>query len=370
MFNFQLQRLAPLIRSEIFPIEGFFREYILILEGIIIFLVLQYGIYFSYRFSVEEREKNYMVRAWAIFFFTYASNIVFFIISDFYSDTLYRQIFIDLGYVILGTGGIFFSYYAEIEMNIKNHAFTKIITIMLAILIIDTIFPVISPGLLAVLTNVIFIALLIVYVIKFTSNIKEKWRINIYGFILGICIWVFGYCLIIDFLVEAIGPISRFVGDIFIVTGMSLISLVFIGLPSLTEFDWPDKMKKLFIMYKTGSYISDVDFQEEFGLKDEYRDLPQFITGGLAGIDNLLKEIVKTKEKLLVIDHKDLKIIFHHGNFLIAAIIVDEELDIFKTKLKKLIDYLETLYESLLPHWDGDLAHFKIVKPIIKNFFT
>ena len=86
--------------------------------------------------------------------------------------------------------------------------------------------------------------------------------------------------------------------------------------------------------------------------------------------DKESEEIVYSKQKLRIMDHKDVKIIFQYGKYLIAAIIVDEALDIYKTKLKKLIDYLESLYETYLPTWDGDLTQFQIIKPIIKRYFT
>jgi hypothetical protein len=171
-------------------------------------------------------------------------------------------------------------------------------------------------------------------------------------------------------MVNSFGTVARFIGDILIIIGISLISLLFIGLPSLTEFEWPKKMKKIFVMHKSGKYIADYNFQENLTGTEEYKDLPKLITGGLTGINKLIDEIVHSKEGLKIMDHKDVKIIFQYGNYLIAVIIVDEALDIYKTKLKKMIDYLEMLYETYLPTWDGDLTQFLIIKPIIKRFFT
>ncbi|NVM03754.1 MAG: hypothetical protein HWN67_15600 [Candidatus Helarchaeota archaeon] len=376
MLQIPIERIPPLLRESIFPIEGLFREPLLILEGIIFLLTLQYGILFFYRFIKEEREKNYMIRAWGIFFLTYTGNVIFFMISDFFSPLSYaplsyvRQIYIDFGYVTLGLGALFFSYNAEREIQQKNHIFSIILTILLCLLIVDTFALIVSPETLAVLTNLPFVLLLIIYIIKFTSKIKEKWRLNIYGFLVGICIWISGYFLITDIVVESFGPFARFIGDFLIIIGISLISLLFVGLPSLTEFEWPKKMKKVFLMYKSGEYIADYNFQKDLTGIEEFKDLPKLIAGGLTGINQLIAEIVQSKQKLRIMDYKDVKIIFQYGNYLIAAIIVDEALDIYKTKLKKLIDYLETLYETYLPTWDGNLTQFQIVKPIIKRFFT
>ncbi|MFX0136624.1 MAG: hypothetical protein ACFFDN_23500 [Candidatus Hodarchaeota archaeon] len=371
MLQILIERIPPLLRLSNFPIEGFFRESILMLEGIIILLTLQYGFFFFYRFIKEEREKNYMIRAWGIFFLTYSSNVLLFIISDFFSSLSYiRQIYIDFGYVTLGLGALFFSYNAEREIQQKNHIFTLILTILLCLLVVDTFTLIVSPGTLALLTNLPFVLLLIIYIIKFTSKIKDKWRLNIYGFLVGICVWIAGYSLVSDLMVNSFGPFARFIGDFLIIIGISLISLLFIGLPSLTEFEWPKKMKKVFLMYKTGEYIADYNFQEDLTGIEEFKDLPKLIAGGLTGINKLIAEIVQSKQKLGIMDYKDVKIIFQYGNYLIGAIIADDALDIYKTKLKKLIDYLETLYETFLPTWDGDLTQFQIVKPIIKRYFT
>ena len=123
-------------------------------------------------------------------------------------------------------------------------------------------------------------------------------------------------------------------------------------------------------MHKSGKYIADYNFQEDLTGIEGFKDLAKLIAGGLTGINKLIDEIVQSKQKLRIMDHKDVKVIFQYGNYLIAAMIVDEVLDIYKTKLKKLINYLESLYETYLPTWDGDLTQFQIVKPIIKRYFT
>ncbi|MFX1449750.1 MAG: hypothetical protein ACFFCM_02835 [Promethearchaeota archaeon] len=383
MLQLSFERIPSLIKLSNFPIEGLLREPLLILEGIIILLTLQYGLFFFYKFAKEEREKNYMVRAWGIFFITYTGNVIFFMISDFFAPLSYiqeifnihqindiRQIFIDFGYIILGLGALFFSFNAEREMQQNRHIFTIIVGILLGLLILDTVIFVVTPGILAMMANAPFILLLVLYIIKFTSKIKEAWRLNIYGYLIGMCIWISGYFMITDIIVNAFGLFARLIGDILIIIGISLISLLFVGLPSLTEFEWPKKMKKLFLMHKSGKYIADYNFQEDLAGIEGFKDLAQLIAGGLTGINKLIDEIVQSKQKLRIMDHKDVKVIFQYGNYIIAAMIVDEVLDIYKTKLKKLIDYLESLYETYLPTWDGDLTQFQIVKPIIKRYFT
>ncbi|MHA1297986.1 MAG: hypothetical protein ACTSO9_00925 [Candidatus Helarchaeota archaeon] len=58
-----------------FPITGSLREPILILEGIIILLSIEYGFFFFYKFKKAEGEKNFLFYAWGIFFLTFALMI-------------------------------------------------------------------------------------------------------------------------------------------------------------------------------------------------------------------------------------------------------------------------------------------------------
>ncbi|MHA1297985.1 MAG: hypothetical protein ACTSO9_00920 [Candidatus Helarchaeota archaeon] len=244
-----------------------------------------------------------------------------------------------MGYSSMSVGALFFSIYAEREIKIKNHLFSIILMILVGLLVVSMVIPIISTSVFAFTCWLPFIVLLLIFLKRFSGKIKEKWRINIYGFVVGFILWGSGYGMTID-------------------------------ATSLNEFEWPNKMKKLIIMYKTGVYIADYNFQGESRKNGEILDLPKIIAGGLKGINELISEIVQSKQKLEVMDHKDVKIIFQYGKYLIAAIIVVEVLDIYRAKMKKLIDYLETLYESYLPTWDGDITQFQIVKPIIKRFFT
>ncbi|MHA1384219.1 MAG: hypothetical protein ACTSR3_10755 [Candidatus Helarchaeota archaeon] len=354
-----------------FPITGSLREPILILEGIIILLSVEYGFFFFYKFKKAEGEKNFLFYAWGIFFLTFALMIFNFIMSDFFSYLPeIRQFYLDMGYSSMSVGALFFSIYAEREIKIKNHLFSIILMILVGLLVVSMVIPIISTSVFAFTCWLPFIVLLLIFLKRFSGKIKEKWRINIYGFVVGFILWGSGYGMTIDAIVNAFGYFSRFLGDLLIIMGISMISLLFVGLPSLNEFEWPNKMKKLIIMYKTGVYIADYNFQGESRKNGEILDLPKIIAGGLKGINELISEIVQSKQKLEVMDHKDVKIIFQYGKYLIAAIIVVEVLDIYRAKMKKLIDYLETLYESYLPTWDGDITQFQIVKPIIKRFFT
>ena len=246
------------------------------------------------------------------YFFGFGSNILLFIISDFFSPVeSIRNLYIYFGYVVIIFGSLFFSYYAEREIKQESHILTAILTLILGFLILDIFILIVPPVFFTIAFAIPFYILILSYMVKFTSIIKEKWRLNIYGSIFGVFFVLLGYAFNMDLMVNMLGYISRLIGDVCIATGISSISLLFVGLPSLNEFEWPNKMKKLFLMYKNGAYITDYNFQENLPEKDQVKDLSHLIADGLTSLNKIISGIVQSKQKLKIIDHKDIKIIFH-----------------------------------------------------------
>jgi len=367
--------------TSFFPIEGIFRTPLLILEGFIIILGIQYGLYFINKFYKQEKERNYLLRGWAFFFLCFTAMTICFLIGDlFVIDGNIREIFVNVGYFFMGSGAFFFCFNIERELKFKIHYFSIFLSITVSLLVVNFVLNLFSLGIdkifFVILCWIPFLVLLLIYIFKFTAKIKGEWRLNIYGFIIGFILYGISYILITDKIAELSQGLSRLIGDIFIIVGMSLISMVLIGLPRL-EFEWKDKLKTVLIIHKSGVCISSYNV----GKGDEPVEIgageteDQFIAGRLTGISNMISEIIETKDKdnkkhkIEIMDHKDVKIMFQYGEHLIAAIIADQALNIFKFKLNKLIKYLEGLYADMLPHFNPDeLYQFKPINAIIQRF--
>ena len=275
----------------------------------------------------------------------------------------------------MGSGALFFCYNLERELNYKHHFFTYFLLVALGLLITDIFLLFTDPSNMALLCWIPFILILSHYVYKFMKNLKGLWKLKIISFLIGFIIFALAYLALSDYLVLIFGAISRLIGNLFIILGMSMISFVLIGLPRM-ELEWCTKIRSVIVLHRSGVSVSAYDFREDLDEESTKESMTQFIAGGLTGISKIIEEIIQSKDKdpikqkLEVMDHKDVKIMFHYGSYLTGVVIVEEVLGSYKFKLKKLINYLEILYQDLLPKWKSeDLFQFQPVKGIIKRFF-
>ncbi|MBD3228608.1 MAG: hypothetical protein GF329_10520 [Candidatus Lokiarchaeota archaeon] len=370
--------------TEFFPISSaMLRHPLLILEGLIILLSIEYSIFFLNRYLKTDKRKDGIIGAWGFFFLCLASMVLFFMIADFFLvDPDIREVIVNIGYLFMGLGALYFVLNIERELNLKHRIFTIILAVLFAFLLIDYFyfqlildFVIIEPSTLTYFCWIPFIILLIFYIFKLTSKIKGgKWKINVYGFIIGFFILGTAFFFTADFMTVLTNAVSRLIGDIMILVGISSISILFVGLPSFQEFEWKKHIRKILIIHKSGICLADHDFKE---ISDDSIGDSQFIAGGLTGISQMITEIVQEKDqdgvkkRLEVMDHKDVKLIFQYGDKLTAVMIVDLNLDIYKFKLNKLIKYIESLYSDLLDDWDPDkVFQFKPVNSIVQRFFS
>jgi len=350
-------------------IEGIYREPALVLEAIIVLLSIEVGSFFFYRFIKEEqRTKNFMVLAWALFFFAYASMTLFFIFSDYFSPLENRLFFVNIGYCIMALGALVFTFNAERELDQRKHILLLILLALIIFLIADFFIMLIEPYYLAILAWIPFIIILFNYLIRAFSKIKE-YRSHIYGCFVGFLVFGIGFAFTIDLLVKSLGPISRMIGNITIIFGISLASWQFIGLPSLREMDWAIQLKNLILMHKSGTCICEYKFTKD----QEEKDSPEYIqsmAGSLIGITQMITELIQSKEKLEIMDYQDKQIIFSYGENIIAALIVEKDLEIYRKKLEKLLNEIEVIYKDYLEDWDGRTEYFQPIEKFIRRIFS
>ena len=350
------------------PLTDIFREPALVLESFIIILGLEFGLYFLYRFIKKDREKK-MILAWVFFFFAFAAMVAFFVISDYFSSIVDRQLFLNLGYGTMVIGALVFTFNAEREVEIKSHSFSLILVTLGFFLVIDFFLVLFNPLYIALACWGLFITFLLIYVMKVIKRIKE-YKINILAFLGGFLVWGLGYTGTIDAMVGVFGTLSRLFGNIAIITGMCLISSVFVSIPSLREVDWAQKLDKLLLLHRSGMFIWEHDFQKHAEIETPKEMPAQQMAGSLIGISKLIMEIIQSKKRLKIMDHQDKQIIFSYGEHLIAALIADEYLEIYRRKLINLLDEVETLYWGILYKFDGKSAEFKQIGRIISNTFS
>lgn len=351
-----------------FPIQGSFREIILMVEMIIVVLNIQFALIFLNRYLKQKGVKNNMLLSWTVLFFCFAITYFLFILSDFYVSTNERPILLNISYIFIGSGQTLLFFNIEKEMKSKKYIFTKIVSGVLSFFIINTIFNFIYSTSFSMIFWGLFLVLLIVFGNKYLTRIRQTWKLNIYGFIIGATLSIVGWVGISDLGMSMLGIEFRLVGDFFIVIGKSLITLFFVGLPRLSEIDYLDKINKLFVMHDSGRGLYEYSFKEAIDSKVEDSKSALY-AGGLAAVTQTITTLIKSKEHLEIVDHGDVKIMFEYGRNIINVLIVDEAIDILKEKLKKLTDDIENLYQDVLSSWDGNLSSFALLDTIIHENF-
>ncbi|MBD3228607.1 MAG: hypothetical protein GF329_10515 [Candidatus Lokiarchaeota archaeon] len=362
----------------IFPILqnlGYYGDALLIMESIIVFLGFQFGFTFLRRyFRAAKGKKNYIILAWSHLFISFSTTLLFYIISDFFIidvDFLRPQI-VNIGYLAIVIGAISFSFYAEREMQSKFFPFTLIILTFLIVLIVDLFLNFIDTSFIALPSEIPIIILIFIYVNKFTAPIRSKWKLNVIGFIIGLIFVLTGFMFSSDIALNIwIG--SRLLGDILIIIGMLLISFLFFGLPSLSEAKWIENLlnSHLYVIHKSGACIYEYNFSSDKEReKEENNDeRSQIITGGLTGITQILSNMIKSNEKLEIVEVEDKKLFFTYGKYITVVLIVDEKLEILQSKLNKFLNYIEELFSPSFKSWNGEIQQFQILNKTIKQRF-
>ena len=351
-----------------FPVVGIFREPLLILEATVSLFGIEFGLIFLHRFLKEKKERN-MIIAWSVFFFSFSAMMGIYIVSDFFTAPADRQFIVNFGYLAMGLGALTFTFNAERELEFNRHILSLFLVALLLIMTVDFFFLFVDPIFIVYACWIPFIFTLLLYIARVMKRIKE-YKINIFGFFGGFLIYALGYAATIDALVEEFGYITRLLGDISIIIGMGLISLGFIGLPSMREIDWEKKLNKLLLLHTSGTCICDYNFVD-LTVETDARQIPiEFMAGGLMGVTQMIPELIHSRERVKILDHQDKKVIFAHGDHLVAALVADEYLEIYKRKLNKFIESLEMIYTGLLEDWQGSLTYLKPVEKLIKNIFS
>jgi hypothetical protein len=348
------------------------REFLLIIEGLLVFLMVEMGILFLRKYIREKKtSRNNMTLAWGIFLFSYAAVFVFYIFADFYVvGAVFREDLLNISYPIAVFGAALFCYYTEQEINIRRHYFFLLLSILTGLLIVNAFIQFIESSVyLTFVSWLVFIGLIGFYIKYFTSKLGDRWKLNVYSLIIGVVLVVLGFGGISDWIVSALGLWARAMGDSLIIVGMVLVSLLFIGVPSLAEFEWYKKLRYLNMMHHTGVSVAHYEFNTEGQTDTETMD-ELLIAGGLTSISTIVSDIVKSEKKLDYVDHGDLKILFDYGKYIINVLITDERLEILRSKLRRFTQQVEFIYGENLAKWDGSLDQYRFIDTLANAIFV
>ena len=307
-------------------------------------------------------------------FLSFAIGRSFFIIWDYFSQ---NSLFRVLAWPVMSLGVIFvfIVYFRVFEIYLPRlRVYISImIPLGVSLMVILFIFVFVLKSTLGIylIISVPLTALCIPPVYAFTKCfIEQGGEIRKYMVLVmvGLLISLFGYLFGSSepYYVAELGRLIKVTGHTTFVIGIILFAIGFWSIPSIKELDWREKMRHLYIIMEGGANIYDQSFIEEGKTFESESDL---IAGGLSGITNLIQEMTKSAERVEVIKQKDLRILIKYGQFVTAALIAEDDLEILHSKLKSLVEDFESLFQYILPEWKGDLEVFSPVKVMVEKIF-
>lgn len=149
-----------------------------------------------------------------------------------------------------------------------------------------------------------------------------------------------------------------------LILSIFIFGFMFLSFETFTEFGWRNKLRELFIISPNGTTLFHHLFVDVVDSPD-----PDLIAAGLTGVNKILAEMIQSDKSLQVVDHEDVKILFEYGNYSTLALVVYENLHVYRSKLVTLINQFENLFQDILSHWTGDTSVFLPSRRLIEENF-
>jgi MFS family permease len=119
---------------------------------------------------------------------------------------------------------------------------------------------------------------------------------------------------------------------------------------------WRKYVDRLYILSNAGVNLFYHNFLTPTNPDDTESDL---VSGGISGIQSLIKEISHSNQQLNVLDHGDRKFIFVHGEFSTAILIAMEQIPLLHIKLAKFHHEFEIKNRTRLENFTGFVMNFE-----------
>jgi MFS family permease len=134
--------------------------------------------------------------------------------------------------------------------------------------------------------------------------------------------------------------------------------------------NWHDFLLKIYIISNNGLLLISRDFKEDHEKNGGNRADDDLAGGGLFGIQSMLQEIAKSKDRIRFLDHGDVIFIFHYGKDSTAVLLVEKNLDVFYEKLANLHERFEFLNRDLIQRNSIKVKDLREVDMLLDQYFT
>lgn len=367
-----------------FPLSGNLRFPLLIIEWIIFIFSLEIAVIFFIRY--KKQNKKFRLKeelAYMSIFLGFALMELLFIKSDYYSSSNIvspyffwlrgseREFFLNLGYLSIIFGALFFIYFIERTRNIAKikYFITSVFGIIAISFIMIFIIDLTITRFFSLVFWPIFLLFLVIYLRDFSNRTRdlENFLKNASLYFLAFLLLPIGYFLTIDFSIAIFGLFIRLIGSLMELLSLSIIFHYFLSFPYLFEFDWKDRIEELFLITKEGACI----FYKNLGGEETDID-KNLISSSITSINIMLQELTPSPNKkgFSRIKEQDKIIYLYNSELLDGVIISKEEIERFEYYLELLVLKVEGIYRDFLIEWDGDIDIFSPVDNIFDEVFS
>lgn len=349
-----------------FPISGPYRETLLTMELIILFIAMEIAMLFFYKYHQNRKRANPSVVEfdWGLVYLSYCIAKVFYLISDF--ENVDRSFVPVLGYFSLSFGMLIFFYHIELN-KILNTRFLVPLLMSGLTAVLFVIFLVIPTQIktIAYSMSLFVYIILIIYFIILIKRIWKTYRLTSIGLFLGVFLFLLGFTATSDASQNLFNGFEiRIIGDLVILAALLSMAYFLGSIPSLAEIGWQDKLRYIIITRHPGMALYSENFQEKKKIHEV------MIAGALYGVEIFLQTLLKEEDTLKSITKEREAILIERGRFISGILIADQPLQILKYRLKQLVTQFEDLYSEILEHWDGRVQAFAPTRYLIESIFS
>ena len=366
-----------------FPIEGVLRFPLLIIEWILAFLCLEFGLIFVIKYRRQNIKRKYKQDiGFAALFIGFSGMWFLFIIADYFESAQIVSPFLwwaagsprmfanTLGYIAQMAGILVFM--AAMERYkvylLCKYLFTTIFVVELAIFTWFFITDLESTRLL----NLMFYPVFFLFVILFFYDLVKKIMgrpgttrpfLKYFG---SFFMLVAGYMFTTDTAVDTLGLGIRFVGSVMQLAAFTIFSILFLHLPAISMLDWKRTIENVYLIDKAGVCLFEKTYVSSgAGVTDH------LVTSAISMVNSILQEMTAAKDRGISVIKKKGKVITIFSSELVSgAVISKDDNDAISYHLKLLVETFEAIYRGTLVNWEGNSSVFAPVASIVDRTFS
>ena len=151
------------------------------------------------------------------------------------------------------------------------------------------------------------------------------------------------------------------------IIGTGIIVYSFSAFTTFTDLNWIEKLREIYIINNNGICLYAFSFEKNTNL--DYFEENILIGGVFSSIDKLLSEMMKTKEKIQLIDYKNLKILMERGEKVFGVLILNDQSSFLQHKLTIFLKEFENFFGEDIINFVGDITTFRIAKRLVQYIF-